>query len=366
MDLIEAQGKELFSEYHLPIPEAYFASSILAATKLAKRWPTAVLKAQVPAGHRKKLGGIVMVTQKNVRASATKLFKKKIAGFPVRAVLVEQHVDIEKEWYLALTLDRTQRALVLLFSAKGGIDIEDLAQSSALKRFVLPLKDQNWAEVAHAVGIKYRTLVPQLKKVVALLERLLRERDATLVEVNPLVVTRAKKILLLDSKVTLDDAALYRQSWVKAEPQKNVQMRAAASAGVSYVPLDGSIGIIGNGAGLVMATLDAVAAAGGRPANFLDVGGGADRGRMAAALSIVLSQPGVKKLLINIFGGITRTDEIAHGILTYRRAHRVKTPFVVRLVGNREEQARKILKRAGIEAYTTMREAVTAIVKAKS
>ncbi|MFH0830938.1 MAG: ATP-grasp domain-containing protein [Parcubacteria group bacterium] len=363
MDLTEAQGKKLFSEYRLPVPRAYEARNVTAAVRLAKKFPRAVLKAQIPAGHRKKLGGIVMVTPITVRERAKRLFGKSIVGYPVSSLLVEEFVDLAKEWYLALTIDRTQRQVVLLFSRHGGIDVEQLAKTGTLVRMPLPLTAASWDKFLRQAGLRNQATVTQLKRIIRRLIKLMYQSDALLVEVNPLVLTTSGKLLLLDSKVTIDDAALFRQARIKVAAFKEPDSRVvvAQKAGMSYVPLLGNIAVIGNGAGLVMATLDALTDRKAHPANFLDVGGGADRVRMTKALQIVLSQPGVRKILINIFGGITRTDEIALGIVRYKRTHRLKIPMVVRLVGNREIEAQQILKRAGIRAYYEMQEAIKAV-----
>ncbi|MFO0704428.1 MAG: ATP-grasp domain-containing protein [Candidatus Andersenbacteria bacterium] len=372
MDLLEVQGKELYRQYQLPIAPAELVRTPQEAARAAARFGVAMLKAQIPLGHRKKLGAIVKVTPKSAERAAAKLLAKTFKGHAVHELLVEQFSQIQEEWYLSLGIDRIQRGVRLLFSRAGGIDIEEVPHSQLFSH-TLPLTAQAKQELKTVLGQKHATHWDALMRIVDKLARLMREHDALLVEVNPLAVlepatadgsSRPGGLVLLDSKITIDDAALFRQKF-PVRPSTDPLVQAAHKAGVAYVPLEGTIGIIGNGAGLVMATLDMVAQAGGKAANFLDVGGGADQVRMEAALSIVLKQPNVTALLINIFGGITRTDQIAEGLMRFKQKNPTRVPIVVRLVGTNMEEARTILKRVGIEAYSEMEPAVEAVVGAK-
>jgi len=365
MDLLEHQGKQLYKDYKLPSARSVLVHTPQEAGKAAQQFPQSVLKAQIPIGHRKKLGAIVMVTPKTAENAAAKLFKKVVKGHPIKALLVEEFTQIAEEWYLSLSIDRIERCISLLFSTSGGIDIESVPKSRLLT-VPYPLSAHAQAELKSLVAPaskKYGVdLFSQLEEILEILGKLMVERDALLVEVNPLAIMPDGKLLLLDSKITIDDAALFRQQFPKVESADPLQ-KEAQTVGVAYVPLDGSIGIIGNGAGLVMATLDMVAQFGGKAANFLDVGGGADHDKMEAALTIVLKQPSVRAVLINIFGGITRTDEIARGIEQFKQKQEIKVPVVVRLVGTKKVEAREILKRINIVALDEMEQAVEQVVQ---
>jgi len=363
VDLAEAKGKALFAQYGLPVPRSVLVSTPEEAAHAAEGIGHAVLKVQVSTGHRGKRGGIVEVQPGSAAAAAQSLLGRDFDGFTVRELLVETFVAIERELYLALTIDRQERTTTLLFSSQGGVDVEELTASGGLLRLPLPLDEHGRAELGAGLPA---AAAAKLVDVVETLHRLMREQDATLVEVNPLALTADDSLVLLDSKVTIDDSALFRHEEL-AQAQSSTASRTdleheADAAGLAYVPLDGTIAVIGNGAGLVMASLDLLTRAGGRPANFLDVGGGAQSAAVERAASIVLRQAGVRGLFVNIFGGITRADEVANGLVAYLSAHPTTVPVVVRLTGNREDQGRTILRQAGIEALASMEQAAERIV----
>jgi len=372
MDLLEHQGKALFAAAGLPVPAGLPAGTADAAAEAAGELglPVAV-KAQVRSGGRGKAGGVRLCrTIDEVRAAAGEIVQMTIHGRRVDSVLVEQGLDIARESYLAIVLSRHHRGPLLVFAAEGGVDVEQLARTrpeAVLKTPIDPLlglcdyqvRDAVAAASAAARATPNGVVAPdaahaaatakQLAAVVRGLWRVYRERDATLVEVNPLVVTSAGDVVCLDSKVTVDDSALWRQSdLVGLGPVPDERERRAREAGLSYITLDGDIGVIGNGAGLVMSTLDQLAAAGGRAANFCDVGGGASAASVALALELILSGPGVRTLAVNIFGGITRGDLVARGLIQALNGTPAASgvPVFVRLEGTAAKEGRTLLAEA--------------------
>ncbi len=379
MDLYEYQGKRLFAGAGLPVPDGARVTSAPAGQRTAEQLGLPlVAKAQALTGGRGKAGGVQRCdTVSEVVDAVGRILALRIKEQPVESVLLERAVAIAHEYYLAFTLDRHERAPVLLFSARGGVDIETVARETpeALLRLpvdpLLGLADYQVRDVVAAAAAAADpptrtpadapadTRPPSLwtrdtsrafAGVVRGLWRLYRELDATLVEVNPLVLTSEGSAVCLDSKVTVDDNALYRHDDLAAlrDPGDEREARAR-EAGLSYVSLDGDLGVIGNGAGLVMSTLDLVAAAGGRAANFCDVGGGARAEAVGAAVDVILSDPGVRALLVSIFGGITRGEEVARGLLAAleRRDGGRDVPVVVRLDGNGADEGRRLLSAAG-------------------
>lgn len=384
MDLFEYQGKRLFAAAGLPVPESARVTSSYAGRRMAGQLGVPlVAKVQVLTGGRGKAGGVRRCeTVPEVFDVVKRFMELRIKDHPADSVLLERAVAIAHEYYLAFALDRHERAPVLLFSTRGGVDIETVARESpdALLRFVvdplLGLADYQVRDVVAAAaasasagatpapgdaeGEPAGVAAPHpwraetaaaFATVVRGLWSFYRERDATLVEVNPLVLTTDGAVVCLDSKVTIDDNALYRHDDLAAlrDPGDEREARARA-AGLSYVSLDGDLGVIGNGAGLVMSTLDLVAAAGGRAANFCDVGGGARAEAVAAAVHVILSDPDVRALLVSIFGGITRGEEVARGLLAALRDRQggAEIPVVVRLDGNGAEEGRRLLDAAGL------------------
>ena len=373
MKLHEHQAKQVLARAGIPIPDGRVATRPQEAEAAAKEIgaPVAV-KAQVQVGGRGKAGGIkVAKTPADAKAAAAAILGMEIKGLRVEKVYVERAADVASELYLGITLDRDRRRPVVMLSTVGGMDIEDVASThpdriargwpNPLLGF-LPFEARALAFAA-GVGDKQRDAVVDIARR---LFRVYTETDAMLVEINPLFVQRDGSVLAGDAKLDIDDNALFRQielaklKEVAADEEAEEKARAL---GFSYVQLDGDVGIIGNGAGLVMGTLDAVRNAGGRAANFLDVGGGAKEAVVKAALEIVLSNPRVRSVLINIFGGITRGDEVAKGILDVIQAHPPRVPLVVRLSGTEAEAGRALLVGAPLESRETMDEAAAEAVR---
>ncbi len=383
MDLFEYQAKELFAEYDVPIPRGRVARTPKEARAIAAEFaaagkPSVVIKAQVKTGGRGKAGGVKLADGPDeAEAKAGQILGMDIKGHVVHAVLVAEDTDIAQEYYLSFLLDRADRTFLSMCSVQGGVEIEEVARTSpeALARIAVdPLAGVDGKKAAEIVAAG--GLPPEaLSGAAALAEHLWAVfvgQDATLVEVNPLVYTGDGRVIALDAKVTLDDNAAFRRDFGRfADPSAADPLEARAKAKhLNYVKLDGQVGIIGNGAGLVMSTLDVVAYAGEafggvRPANFLDIGGGASAQVMADGLEIVLSDPSVRSVLVNVFGGITSCDAVAHGIVSAigmlgARGDQVNRPIVVRLDGNNASEGRRILDEAGIavvEQVATMDDA---------
>jgi len=360
--LHEFQAKEMFGTYGIPTQKGLVIEDPAQVTSLSLKYPV-VLKAQVLVGGRGKAGGIKLAaTPDEARVRAAAILGMDIKGERVRRLLVAEAVDIGAEYYLAFIIDRTSRRLTAIASAAGGIDIEEVARTTPEKitrQTVQPFVGFH-SYHARKLGRSLRltgTLLSDFVTIAGALAKLCTAEDAELAEINPLAVVGGR-LLAVDAKVIIDDNAIFRHPALPANEELTELERLAHSAGLAYVELDGDIAIIGNGAGLVMSTLDVVAHYGGHPANFLDVGGGASTENMRQSLAIVVRKPGVRALFINIFGGITRCDDIARGI--------VATPppvgMVVRLVGTNEVEGRKILEAAGIRAYRDPQEAAQAVV----
>jgi succinyl-CoA synthetase beta subunit len=376
VDLYEHQGKELFARYQIPLIQSEAVSSAPEARAAAGRLGAVAVKAQVQIGGRGKGGGIVLArSPAEAEEAARKIFEGGFQGMPVNRVLIERLVDIRQELYMAITLDRSARRYVAMTSTEGGIDIEEVAESKpeAIRRATLdPLLGLKPYHARRLVGAFPEEVRESAADLLATVYRLLIECDATLVEINPLAVLGEGRLVPLDAKVTLDANALYRHpdlaEFGKAFALDPTEARARAK-GLQYVKLDGEIGIIGNGAGLVMATLDVVQQAGGAAANFLDAGGGANADLMATALEVILSDPAVRSVLVNIFGGITRCDEVAQGIVEALDRIDATVPIVVRLDGTNAEEGRRILTEADheriIPAATMLEAAQKAVDAAK-
>jgi succinyl-CoA synthetase beta subunit len=353
MDLFEYQGKELLRRFEVPVPEGRVAvtpeEAAEAATGLGGK---VVVKAQVQVGGRGKAGGIKLAeSPEEARAVADQILGMDIRGHVVKRVLVERAGDIKDEYYCSFLLDRSERKFLGMMSAKGGIDIEEVAETDPEAIARVHIDPLYGISDFHARKLVYGSQIAAdaRKEAIAILPKLFRafvELDASLVEVNPLILTGEGRVVALDAKVSLDDSAAYRHSFfdeLKAAHEVPEQERLAKEKGLNFIKLDGDVGIIGNGAGLVMSTLDVVKAAGGEPANFLDVGGGAGAELLSNALEVIMSNPEVKSVLINIFGGITRCDLVAEGIIDALGRLDVKVPIVVRLDGTNAEQGRKML-----------------------
>jgi succinyl-CoA synthetase beta subunit len=371
VDLFEHQAKELFAEYGVPVPAGKVAHTAAAARAIgagfaAAGHPRVVVKAQVKTGGRGKAGGVkVAAGPDDAEPKAAQILGMDIKGHTVRKVLVEEASDIAQEYYLSFLVDRAGRQFMSICSVQGGMEIEDVAHTNpeAVARIGIdPLGGVDRAkaaEIVEAGGLPAEAL-PGAAELTERLWAVFTDEDATLVEVNPMILTTDGRVVALDGKVTLDDNAAFRQDHDKfADPEAADPIEARAKAKhLNYVKLDGSVGIIGNGAGLVMSTLDVVAYAGEefggvRPANFLDIGGGASADVMADGLDIVISDPSVRSVLVNVFGGITSCDAVANGIVTAigilaERGEEVRLPIVARLDGNNAAEGRRILTEAGI------------------
>lgn len=378
MRLFEYEAKEAFKAAGIPVPRGRIAHSAEEAGEVAKELACPVaIKAQVLVGGRGKAGGIRFAeTPEKAREVAEKLLESEIRGFRVRRVLVEEKLDIDKEIYLGLTVDRGLRRPVAICSGMGGVDIEQVAEEhpERIARLavdpILGLRGFEARRLVKEAGFQGR----QLLQVSGLLMRLWRvfvDYDAELTEINPLVVTSDGKLLAADARLNVDDNALFRHKdlaeKMRTDTAEHTELELRArELGMTYVELEGNIGIIGNGAGLVMATMDAVKYYGGAPANFLDVGGGAAADRMTQALDIVLSHPGVKAVFINILGGITRCDEMARGIVEAQKRLKRRVPMVIRMIGTREKEGAEILRAANIPFLDTMDAAARLAVKEAS
>ncbi|HYU59010.1 MAG TPA: ADP-forming succinate--CoA ligase subunit beta [Actinomycetota bacterium] len=355
MDLLEYQGKELFARHGIPLLEGRVATSAAQARAAAEAFGgSAAVKVQVPTGKRGKGGGIVLARSADeAEAAAARMFSEGFQGMPVTTVLVERLAELAGEFYAAITLDRANRAYVAMTSTEGGMDVEEIAASrpEALRRAPV---DPLLGMLVHTVRYLSGGFPPDARagvsEVLTRMWELLVANDATLVEINPLVLLADGSMVALDAKVTADDNALYRRPELAGYQAFSDPTEARArEAGLQYVKLDGEIGIIGNGAGLVMSTLDVVQQAGGAAANFLDVGGGASADMMALSLEVVLSDPAVRSVLVNIFGGITRCDDVARGIVEALGRVEALVPIVVRLDGTNAGEGRTILGEASHE-----------------
>ena len=378
MRLFEFEAKEAFQRAGLPLPRGQVVEDPDAAGKIAQTLAgPVVLKVQILAGGRGKAGGIKFAkTPTEARKLAKQMLELTIQGHPVRRILVEERLDISQEIYLGITVDRSQRRPIAICSAMGGIDIEEVAKKHPEKmaRFAVdPLfgfREFEARRLCKAAGFEGRALL-QIAGMLMRLWQVFVENDAELTEINPLIVTKDDRYIAADARLNVDESSLYRHRALAERVKTGITEqtdleRRAQELGMTYVELQGNIGIIGNGAGLVMATMDAVHYYGGVPANFLDVGGGATADRMVQALNIVISQSDVKVVFINILGGITRCDEMARGIVEARSSLPRLVPIVIRMIGTREKEGAAILNAAGIPFLNSMDEAGRlAVEKAK-
>ncbi|MFD5598386.1 ADP-forming succinate--CoA ligase subunit beta [Streptomyces griseorubiginosus] len=362
MDLYEHEARALFEEHGIRVPRAEVTDSPQEARAIARRLGGgAVVKAQVKTGGRGKAGGVrIAADPAEAERTTRRILGMDIKGHRVDRVMLAQPVDIDAEFYVAYVLDRAAGRFLAIASAAGGMDIEEVAATRPEAVARVPVDPAEGVTSATAGAIAEAAgLPPQTVDVLVRLWEVLVREDALLVEVNPLVRTRQGQILALDGKVTLDDNARFRQArWGADSNSYDDPLEAAAAAkGLTYVKLDGEVGIIGNGAGLVMSTLDVVAGCGARPANFLDIGGGASAQVMADGLSVILSDPAVKSVFVNVFGGITACDAVADGIVRALDEVRPTKPLVVRLDGNNAARGRTVLDEHAhplVEQATTM------------
>jgi succinyl-CoA synthetase beta subunit len=376
MDLLEYQGKQLLARHGIPVPQGKAASTVEEAVAAAAEigFPCAV-KAQVQIGGRGKLGGIkIAANETEAREHADAILGMDIKGLTVHEVWIEGASSIASEYYASIVFDRSAKAPLVMLSTRGGMDIEQVAEETPEAIATLHVDPLMGFQAFHGRRLAFEAgvdadVVRSVGSFLSALYGTFVEEEAVLVEVNPLVVTPERQVVALDAKVTLDDNALYRHpenAELRDLSAEDPQERMAKERHLTYVKLDGDIGILGNGAGLVMSTLDVVAQHGGKPANFLDAGGGAKAELITAAVEVILSDPKVKAVLFNIFGGITRCDEVARGLIEAFAQIKPTVPFVVRLDGTNGVEGRELLKAAdlpNVHAAATMDEAAAQVVE---
>ena len=377
MDLFEYQGRAEFARFGLPVPSGGIADDVETAVSVAEAagYPV-VIKAQVQVGGRGKAGGVKLADNADeVRLHAGNILGLDIKGHVVKRLFVANASDIAEEYYASYTLDRAAKKHLLMLSAEGGVEIEEVAATNPdaiVKLWIDPVDGISLATATQAcVDAKLNPkAVDQAAAILVQLYTCFTEGDCDLAEINPLVLTPGGKVLALDAKVSLDENAMFRHDWAEYEETviRDSRETLAHSKGLQYIGLDGTVGIIANGAGLAMSTLDVVNQVGGSAANFLDIGGGANADVMAGALEVINTDPKVKSIFINIFGGITRGEEVAKGIVEALKRVTLKAPIVIRLDGTNAEEGREILANAGIPesqltSKPTMLEAARAAVE---
>jgi succinyl-CoA synthetase beta subunit len=375
MDLLEYQGKQLFARHGLEVSPGKAVTTVQDAVAAAKEigYPV-VVKAQVLIGGRGKAGGVKLAAdEREAREHASSILGLDIHGHVVRTLWIEHASDIATEYYASVLLDRSAKQPLVMFSVEGGVDIEEVAEQTPerlIRHHVDALEGLSREEAIRIAtdGEADADVIEGVADALMALYEVWWQEDATLAEINPLIVTPERQVKALDSKVSLDGNALYRhpenQELSDKENQDPIERRASEQ-GVQYVKLDGDIGILGNGAGLVMSTLDVVAQAGGAPANFLDAGGGSDAAKIKQAVELILANDSVRAVLFNIFGGITRCDEVAKGLIAAFADLKPSVPFVVRLDGTNDVEGRKLLQEAAlgnVHAAATMNEAAEKVV----
>jgi succinyl-CoA synthetase beta subunit len=373
MKIHEYQARDVFAQYDIPIAEGGTAQTAQEAVALSNKlgFPL-VIKAQVLVGGRGKAGGVKVVkNEAELTSEFNRIKALTIKGYSVERILVAKAIDIKKEYYVAVTIDNIKGDVVIIISAEGGVDIEETAKTNPEKilKFYMQgekvLDERRWAVVAAQIFPDTR-LQKSATSIISKLVKLFFEKDCSLAEINPFVINGEGNLMAADAKVIIDDNALYRQEAVnKLRDLKydDADELEAKEKGLSFVKLEGNVGCIVNGAGLAMGTMDAVNLLGGKPANFLDVGGSSNPEKVLNALKIILRNPDIKVILINIFGGITRCDDIATGILTALKQIKMSVPLVIRLTGTNEAQAKEMLTQAGLTTFSSMRQAVTEAVK---
>jgi succinyl-CoA synthetase beta subunit len=374
MKLHEYQARDILQRYGIPVTGGGVASTPEEVRRLAEESGGKVaVKAQVQVGGRGKAGGIKLAeTPDEAEVVARQILGMDIKGLTVEKVLVAEAITYQKEIYLSIILDRATKRVVMIASSEGGVEIEEVARTNpdAIKKIAadpaLGLQGFQAREMAFAIGLTDGKQVRQFAAIASALYRIFVQEDASLVEINPLVIMNDGSLLALDSKILIDDSALFRHKGMEAlrdtagEPEAELKARAAD---LTFIKLDGTIGCMVNGAGLAMATMDVVKLYGGEPANFLDIGGGANAQKVAAALDIILSDPNVKAVLVNIFGGITRGDEVARGIVDALGMVSRRVPMVVRLVGTNAEEGARILADADLIPASSLGEAAQKAVE---
>jgi succinyl-CoA synthetase beta subunit len=374
MKLHEYQSKQIFSRYGIPIPKGRVAATANEARHIAEELGgRVVIKAQVLVGGRGKAGGIkVAKDPAEAEQFATQILSMEIKGLPVRKVLVDEAAAIEQEIYLGITNDRTTKKPVIMASSAGGVEIEEVAKTHPEKIIrlhinpLLGIKDYQTRDIASGIDLPREYWKP-FGEILKQLWQVYNDNDATLAEINPLVIGKDKRLIALDGKMLIDDNALFRHpnlSEMRDTDEDAPSEVEARKYGLTFIKLDGNIGCMVNGAGLAMASMDILKFFGGEPANFLDIGGGAGADKVAAAMRIILTDKNVKAILFNIFGGITRCDEVAKGILTAMSEVKPKVPMVVRLVGTNAEEGRAMLANADMITAETLADAAQKAVAA--
>lgn len=374
MKLHEYQSKQIFSKYGIPIPKGRVAATASEARQIAEELGgLVVIKSQVLVGGRGKAGGIKLAkTPEEAEQVAEKILAMEIKGLPVRKVLVDEGAAIEQEIYLGITNDRAAKKPVIMTSAAGGVDIEEVAATNPEKIIkvhvdpLLGIKDYQVRDIAASIDLP-REYWKQFGDIVKGLWQAYSDNDATLAEINPLIIHKEKRLVALDGKMMIDDNASFRHADLEAIRDTDEDAPSEIEArqhGLTFIKLDGNIGCMVNGAGLAMATMDIIKLYGSEPANFLDIGGGAGAQKVAAAMRIIVSDPNVSAILINIFGGITRCDEVARGILAAKAEVNPKVPMVVRLVGTNAEEGRAMLANENLITAETLADAAQKAVAA--
>lgn len=364
MKLHEYQGKNIFRNYAIEVPRGKVARSANEAFQIAQELKETVLKVQILSGKRGKAGGIQFAsTPEETQIKAKNLLSTKFLGYSVEYLLIEEKISIEKEYYIAVTYDYKMKCPVMLVSDQGGMDIEEVPEELIIKTYIKPnarLEQYQGREIAVKVGIKGQQ-ISMFSMILVKLVDIFLDHDAELVEVNPLVLSK-ERFMAADAKIVIDEDALFRQMDLPFNDEKTEVERKCHEIGLSYVELDGDIAIMANGAGITMATLDLINHYGGSPNNFLDAGGGANEEQTRKALELLLST-NPKGIFINIFGGITRTDDVARAFLKVKEQLEIRIPVVIRLVGTNQSIALALLQSAGIVAFSDMEEAAKTIVQ---
>jgi len=370
--LYEYEGKEVFKKYGIIVPKGVVISNVgMVKQAIDEVGLPAVVKAQVLVGGRGKAGGVRIVKSLEEAIEITdRLFKEGVKGVKPRRILIEQAVPIEKELYLSITIDRAKREYIILASTEGGVDIEEIAAKKPEAIVKISVNPLTGLQGYHLRSLSYKLkdlglssdVASKMRGLAKNLYQIMLDLDADLVEINPLALIKTGELVALDSKIIIDDNALFKHpdlfESLSEDPRDFTESEIVARKyGFSYVELDGDVGVIANGAGLTMATMDMIAYFGGRPACFLDIGGGANRQRVKEAVKLLLRNPRIKVIMINIYGGITRCDEVAMGIVDAIIETGIRKPLVIRMVGTREEEGIKILREHGMEPYMNDEEA---------
>ncbi len=365
MKLFEYMGKELFAQYGVTVPKGKVVTTPEEAAQAAQEiGGTVVVKSQILSGKRGKGGGIKFADNADeARAAAEEILGMTVQGYKVETLLVEEKLQIDKELYLSITVDTSAKKPVIIASAEGGMEIEEVPEEKIMKKHVDPIMGYSpflGREAARRLGLT-GPLSKEVNKLLAGLYKMFKEKDCELVEINPLAIS-GERLVAADSKVTIDDDALFRQKEAPVVEERTETEKKAHELGLAFVQLDGDIAIMANGAGMAMGTLDTIAYYGGSPANFLDAGGGTGMEETAQALELLLAN-NPKAIFINIFGGITRCDDVANAFIKVKKSREIPVPVVIRMVGTNEEEAIKILSENGIEAYKVMHEAAQKVVE---